>query len=61
MKAMMTVMTAAPKKPSQVLLGDNLVRGRSINLRPMDIPTKYAIMSLQMIMEWGNMNQKSPW
>jgi hypothetical protein len=44
----------APRKPSQVFLGDNLISG----VRPKKNPHIYATMSLMTIKEAGNRNLK---
>ena len=51
-----TVKTPPPMNPSQVFLGDNLMRG----VFPKKNPKMYAIISLQMIMETGTTNQMRP-
>lgn len=42
--------------PSQVFFGDNLIKG----VFPKKNPKTYAIISLQIIMETGTINQISP-
>lgn len=49
-----SVVPAAPKKPSHVLLGLSLVKGALMIFRPRKTPQKYAEMSLQMIIDAGN-------
>lgn len=48
------VPTIPPKNPSQVFLGDNLIKG----VLPNKTPKKYAIASLKAIAITSRMNQK---
>ena len=45
-----------PIKPSQVFLGDSLIRG----VLPKKNPKKYAKQSLAITVECGKKNQKKP-
>eukprot|EP00850_Spirogloea_muscicola_P011505 SM000071S21129 [mRNA] locus=s71:538405:542692:+ [translate_table: standard] len=51
-KAATIVVTEAPKKPSQVFLGDSLIKG----VRPKKTPKKYAAQSLMMMRDEGRRN-----
>lgn len=52
----MTVANPPPMNPSHVFFGLSLISG----VRPKKKPNKYAITSLQTIIETGTMNQIKP-
>ena len=55
-----TVQMPAPMNPSHVLLGDSWRKGALTNLRPKNIPQKYADTSFMDTVAMGKKNQKSP-
>mmetsp|Transcript_6268 Transcript_6268/g.13756 ORF Transcript_6268/g.13756 Transcript_6268/m.13756 type:complete len:219 (+) Transcript_6268:827-1483(+) len=55
-KEKVTVRTNPPMKPSQVFLGDSLMRG----VRPKKKPARYAVMSLTMMSSEGSTYQIMP-